>query len=133
MADRRYETLVVIHPDLGEPGAKDLVNRIRGIVEAQGATVSQVQEWGMRELAFPIEKQKRGFYALFEYRGSPAGLSEVERQLKIMDNVLRHVSVRQAENAPPAAPPRTLRRDADELPPEGGEAEAAAVVEGEGA
>ena len=59
MAGRRYETLVLIHPDQGEPGAKELTARIRSLLEDQGATISQVLEWGMRELAYPIAKQRR--------------------------------------------------------------------------
>ena len=109
MADRRYETLVLIHPDLGEPGAKELAERIKKLVEDQGGTISQVQEWGLRDLSYLIAKQRRGFYVLYEYRSSSKALLEIERNLKLMDRVLRFVSVRQAENAPPA-PPRTARR-----------------------
>lgn len=121
MADRRYETLVLIHPEQGEPGAKELAARIRKLIEDQGGTVSQVQEWGLRELAYLIGKQRRAFYVLYEYRASTKGLLEVERNLKLMDPVLRFVSVRQAENAPPA-PDRHLKRPEREEPEfEGGE------------
>ena len=109
MADRRYETLVLIHADLGEPGAKELAERIKKLIEDQGGTVTQVQEWGLRDLSYLIAKQRRGFYVLYEYRSTPKALLEVERNLKLMDRVLRFVSVRQAENAPPT-PPRTARR-----------------------
>ena len=109
MADRRYETLVLIHPDQGDAGAKELAARIGKLIEEQGGSISQTQEWGMRDLAYVIGKQRRAFYMLFEYRGTPAGLQEVERNLKLMEPVMRFVSVRQAENAPPA-PLRPLRR-----------------------
>jgi small subunit ribosomal protein S6 len=113
MADRRYETLVLIHPDQGEPAAKELAARIRTLIEEQGGRVSQVQEWGLRDLAYAIAKQKRAFYVLFEYRGTPAGLQETERNLKLMEPVMRFVSARQAENAPPA-PLRPVRREREE-------------------
>jgi small subunit ribosomal protein S6 len=109
MADRRYETLVLIHPDQGEPGSKELAARIKTLVEEQGGTVSQVQEWGLRDLSYVVAKQRRGFYVLVEYRASAKGLAEFQRTLKLMDPVLRFVSVRQAENAPPA-PPRPTKR-----------------------
>jgi small subunit ribosomal protein S6 len=115
MADRRYETLVLIHPDMGEPGAKELAARIKTLIEEQGGTVSQVQEWGLRELAYLIAKQRRAFYVLFEYRATSKGLSEIERNLRLMDRVLRYASVRQAENAPPA-PARPARRPEREEP-----------------
>jgi small subunit ribosomal protein S6 len=109
MADRRYETLVLIHPEQGEQGAKELTNRVRTLIEEQKGTIGQIQEWGLRDLAFLVAKQRRAFYVLFEYRATPAALAEVERNLRLTDPVLRFVSVRQAENAPPT-PDRTVRR-----------------------
>jgi len=124
MADRRYETLVLIHPDQGEPGQKELAVRIQKLIEEQGGTVSQVQEWGIRDLAHPIGKQRRAFYVLFEYRAAPKGLDEVQRTLKLMDPVLRFVSVRRPEGAPPAPPrPAKRERERDEADFEAGEFE----------
>jgi small subunit ribosomal protein S6 len=114
MADRRYETLVLIHPEQGEAGSKELAARIRTLIEDQGGTVSQVQEWGLRDLAYLVEKQRRAFYVLFEYRASSKGLDEIERNLKLMDPVLRFIAVRQAENAPPAALRPARRPDREE-------------------
>lgn len=113
MADRRYETLVLIHPEQGEPGAEEVIGRIRKLIEDQRGSVSQVQNWGLRELAYPVAKQRRGFYALFEYRVAIRGLQEVGRNLTLMDPVLRFVSLQQDENAPPA-PARHLRRPDEE-------------------
>lgn len=123
MADRRYETLVLIHPDQGEPGSKEVAARIRSLIEDQGGSVGQVQEWGMRDLSHLVAKQRRAFYVLFEYRASPKALAEVERNLKLMDAVLRYVSVRQAENAPPAAPRPARRAEREEPEFEGGDLE----------
>ena len=129
MADRRYETLVLIHPDQGEPGAHDVVARIKKLVEEQGSALSQVQEWGSRDLAYPVAKQRRGFYALFEYRAGTKGLLEIERNLTLMDPVLRFVSIHQDEKAPPA-PARHLRKPEEEtVVPED---EAGGFGEGEG-
>jgi len=127
MADRRYETLVLIHPDAGEPGAKEIAERIKKLIEDQGGTVSQVQDLGARELAYLIAKQRRAFYVLFEYRATSKALLEIERNLKLMDRVLRFGSVRQAENAPPAPP-----RPAPRRPEREEEFEGAAEFEGMG-
>src|SRR2546428_10821129 len=127
MAARRYETLVLLHPDLGEPGAKELAERVKKLIEDQGGTVGQMQDWGLRELAYLIAKQRRAFYVLFEYRSSSKALLEIERNLKLMDRGLRFVSVRQAENAPPTPPrPPAARRPEREGAPVRG----AAAVEG---
>jgi small subunit ribosomal protein S6 len=132
MAGRRYETLVLIHPDQGEAGAKDVTARIKSLIEDQQGSMSQVLEWGMRELAYPIAKQRRAHYVLFEYRAGVAALREIERNIKLMDPVLRFLSVQQAENAPPA----TLRqqRPTETEQPEGEEAPAEfEAADGEGA
>lgn len=121
MADRRYETLVLIHPEQGEPGAKDLAARIRALIEDQKGSVSQVLEWGSRELAYPIEKQRRAIYVLFEYRVGVEGLREIERNVKLMDPVLRFISVQQDENAPPATLRQQRPAEADTGEPEEGD------------
>jgi len=107
-----YETLTVLHPDLGEPGAKDMVQRIRGILEGGRAQIKKVDEWGMRELAYPIGKQRRGIYALVEYSAEPAAVTELERQLKLSDQVLRFITVRQIHKK--ALPPRRPRAERDD-------------------
>jgi small subunit ribosomal protein S6 len=133
MQDRRYETLVLIHPEQGEGGAKDVAARIRSLIEDQGGTIGQVQDWGGRELAYVIAKQRRATYVLFEYRATPKALTEVERQLKLMDAVLRFVSVRQDENAPPTPArfgPRPEREESEDAGTEAqGDTESAPVEE----
>src|SRR2546427_12388061 len=113
MPDRRYETLVLLHPDLGEPAAKELAERVKKLIEDQGGTVGQMQEWGLRELAYVLAKQRRAFYGLFEDRSTPKALLEIGRNLKLMDRGLRFVSGGQARDAPPTppgpAPPRRPR------------------------
>ena len=104
---RDYETVAVIHPDLGEAGAKELADRIRGILEQGGAQIANVEDWGLRELAFQIQKQVRGFYLFFDYKAEHAAVAELERQLKLNDRVLRFLSVRRiAKRMPPPRRPR---------------------------
>ncbi len=103
--ERRYETMVVLRADLLEAGVKEQIERNRRFLETNGAVVSGVHEWGLRELAYPIEKERRGYYVLFEYTGSAAALGELERNLKLSDVTLRFVSVRQGRDTLPASPP----------------------------
>jgi small subunit ribosomal protein S6 len=140
MPNRRYETLVLIHPDQGDVGAKELVARIRQIADQQGIAMSQLQEWGVRELAYLVGGQRRAYHLLLEYRATPQALAELERQLTLMEPVLRHLSVRQAENAPPApvrssyggeaAPARAAEPAAEDSA--GDDADAALAADGEG-
>ena len=115
-----YETLTVLHPDLGEAGSKDMAGRLRGILEAGRAEIKKVDEWGMRELAYTIRKQRRGIYLLLEYKAEPQAVAELERQLKLNDQVLRFITVRQIHKKP--LPPRRPRADREE---QGGDLEPA--------
>lgn len=107
-----YETLTVLHPDLGEAGSKELLEKIKGILEAGHAEIKKIEEWGLRELAYVIHKQRRGIYVLVEYKALPAVVWELERQLRLNDQVLRFLSVRQIHKKP--LPPRRSRPDRDE-------------------
>lgn len=140
MPNRRYETLILIHPDQGDAGAKELVVRIRQVADQQGIAVSQLQEWGVRELAYLVGGQRRAYHLLLEYRATPQALTELERQLTLMEPVLRHLSVRQAENAPPAparsaygaeaAPARVAEQPGEASA--GGDADVNLAADGEG-
>jgi len=107
-----YETLTVLHPDLGEAGSKEMAARLRGILEGGRAEIKKVDEWGMRELAYSIAKQRRGIYVLLEYKAEPHAVTELERQLKLNDQVLRFITVRQIHKKP--LPPRRPRPDREE-------------------
>jgi len=108
MPDRRYETLLLLHPDLGEAGAHEQVARIQALMAEKGATISATHEWGQRDLAYPVREQRRAIFALFELRATAATLNEIERNLKLMEPVLRLLSVRQDDDAPAAMELRTM-------------------------
>jgi len=120
---RRYETMIVLRADLQEAGIKEQLERLRKLLETHGATVAGVHEWGNRELAYDIAKQRRGFYALFEYTGTSPAVAELERQLKLSDVVLRFVTVRRDKEpletpaqpvAAPVVPPPGVPDEDDE-------------------
>lgn len=90
---RRYETLMVLDPELPEAQIRETLDRIRRLIEGMGAECERLEEWGMRDLAYPIRKQSRGYYVLVEYNGKPEVVRELERTLKIGDEFLRFVSV----------------------------------------
>ncbi len=100
---RRYESMIVFRADLQEAGTKEQIERVRKLLEGNGGVVSGIHEWGLRELAYEIEKERRGYYVLAEYTGTAATVAELERNLKLSDTVLRFVSVRQEKDTPPAS------------------------------
>ncbi len=96
---RRYETLLVLNPELPEAQTRETIDRARRVLVDAGADDFQLQEWGMRDLAYEIRKHKRGYYVLLEYRATPDLVKELERNLKIADEVLRFISVAVANDA----------------------------------
>ena len=98
-----YETLFVVHPEKG-PRMKEFIEKFKKVVEGQAGTVSHVDEWGMRDLAYRIEKQGKGLYTLLQYRSSARAVEELERNLKLTDGILRYLTVRADEEGPTAIP-----------------------------
>jgi small subunit ribosomal protein S6 len=99
-----YETLFLVHPEKGTR-MKEFIERFKKVVEGQEGVVSQVDEWGLRDLAYRIEKQGKGFYTLMQYRSSGRAVEELERNLKLTDGVLRYLTVRaDEETQSPSAP-----------------------------
>ena len=101
-----YETLFVVHPEKGMR-MKEFVERFKKVIEGQEGTMSQIDEWGARDLAYKIEKQSRGYYTLLRYRASGRAVEELERNLKLTDGILRYLTVRCEDESAitnPAAP-----------------------------
>jgi len=93
----RYETLFILHPDLPEAQVRETIDRVRRLIEGMQGQVAEVQDWGTRELAYPIEKQSRGIYVLAQYAARPEVVKELERSMKLSDEFLRFISVRMPE------------------------------------
>jgi small subunit ribosomal protein S6 len=90
---RRYETVFILRPDLGEPQTKETIRRFEGLVGTNGGEIVDTDEWGARELAYPIRGEHRGYYVRLDYVAPEAATHEVERNLKLTDGVLRYLSV----------------------------------------
>src|SRR5262245_34550892 len=95
-----YETLCVFHPELPETRVKELTTWMQTIVENGQGSVLKAEDWGMRDLAYRIKKQRRGYYVRLEYDSEPAALKELERNLRLNEAVLRFLSVARGEPIP---------------------------------
>ena len=84
----KYETVAVFSLKEGEEKAKELVEKFKALIEANG-TMEAVDEWGQRKLAYPINYETDGYYVLYTYEADV----ELERVLNITDGVLRHLVV----------------------------------------
>ena len=92
----KYEVLYIIDPAQGEEGIAALVEKFKAMVEAEG-TLSNVDEWGKRRLAYPINDLPEGYYVLMNYESKPEFPAELERVMKITEGVLRCMTTVVAE------------------------------------
>lgn len=98
---RRYETIFIMRPDLGENAQQDTVKRFEGLIAANSGELIDTEEWGFRELAYRIKGERRGFYVRLDYGGSGATMDELERNLRLSDTVLRYLSVLVSDTVDP--------------------------------
>ena len=91
---RRYEMMLIFPDTLEEDDATATLDRATSSIEDQGGRVVETAWWGKRQFAYEINKRTFGWYAVVDFELGDEGLREVERQLKINDNVLRFKTVR---------------------------------------
>ncbi len=87
-----YEVVYILDPNLTEDATAALVEKFKALVESKG-TLGEVNEWGKRHLAYPINDQTEGYYVLMTFTATPDLPAELDRQLRINDNVMRSIIV----------------------------------------
>ena len=92
--NRRYELVYVVSPDATEEQVADLQKQVEAIVQRMEGQVEQVDNWGRRRLAYEIGRHKEGTYVLEVILGSGELMKEIDRRLKVLDTVIRHLTVR---------------------------------------
>jgi small subunit ribosomal protein S6 len=89
--------VVVLKPDQEEEVLNGTVERLSAVVTGQGGTLSEVNRWGKRRLAYEIGGFREGYYLLLKFQGEAGVPAELERVLKLSEDVLRHLVVREGE------------------------------------
>ena len=97
-----YETTVVMRPDLGGDAVETTLDRVREVLQTGGGKLLAINHWGKKRLAYPIAKQSRGIYVHTHFLGGSGLVAELERNLRISDNVLRYMTVQLAKDIDPA-------------------------------
>lgn len=96
---RSYECAVVLHPAVGEDGLKTSTAKYVDVIARSGGEITRVETWGKRRLSFEIMKQAEGTYFFYKFRGANQLVDELGRQLRIDEQVLRHMIVRDEQAA----------------------------------
>lgn len=94
MDKRHYEMGVVIQAEMNDEAIAQLLETLKSHVEAQGGTVESVNTWGRRPMAYQIENKRDGYYAFLNILVPPQSLAELERILRINEDVIRYIIVR---------------------------------------
>ena len=91
---KAYELLFFVAPTLEEEARANVMGRIESTITAAEGTVDNIDEWGKRKLAYEINKLSEGDYILIDFHADPDHIAELDRVLRINDNVQRHMIVR---------------------------------------
>ena len=90
---REYETIYILKTAVAGEAAKKVAGRVEEVVKKGGGTLTQVETWGRRPLAYPVKKQKRGVYVYLKYLGGGKVVAELERNLKMLDDVIKFQTI----------------------------------------
>ena len=90
---REYETIYILKPDIDADNAERIGTRVAEVVGRESGRLTKVESWGRRRLAYDIGKQRRGVYMYLKYMGTGRVVSEVERNLRLADGVLKYQTV----------------------------------------
>ena len=91
---RDYELIVIISPDVGEEDIPGTIDKVSDFITSRGGDITEVDHWGKRKLAYPINRFREGNYVLSRFKFEPGMAAELEANLKISEEILRHLLVR---------------------------------------
>jgi small subunit ribosomal protein S6 len=95
---REYETTYILRPNTTNEGVAEVNTRIKGIIEGMGGKIIKVDNWGKRRLAYEVAKERKGIYLYWQYLAQPGVVEETERNLRMLDSVIRYLTVKVDEN-----------------------------------
>ncbi len=109
MANRTYEVMYIIDPETPGDKIEKLNDAVGKLIEKEGGTIVRMDDIGMKNLAYPIQKKETGHYVLFEIEGSGQEIAELERRMRVNDMIMRYITVRVDEDRKTATKLRDKR------------------------
>jgi len=91
---KHYETMFIIKPTLTEEETVAQIDLVKATIEKNGGEIVACDDMGSRNLAYEIEKNKRGYYFVAYFKGAPSGILEIERNYRINENILRFIFIK---------------------------------------
>jgi small subunit ribosomal protein S6 len=105
---REYETIYILRPNTPNEGVAEVNTRIKGIIEGMGGKILKVDNWGKRRLAYEVAKERKGIYLYWQYLAQPGTVEECERNLRMLDSVIRYLTTKVDVNIDISARPSEL-------------------------
>ena len=90
----QYETVFILTPVLSDVQMKEAVEKFKGILQTEGAEIINEENWGLKKLAYPIQKKSTGFYQLIEFKAEPAVIEKLEVNYRRDERVIRFLTFR---------------------------------------
>src|SRR5680860_1254429 len=90
----QYETVFICTPVLSEPQVKETVKKFKEIITSHGGEMLHEEDWGMKKLAYPIQKKSTGFYHLFEFKADPSIITKYEIEFRRDERIIRFMTVK---------------------------------------
>ncbi|HKJ94495.1 MAG TPA: 30S ribosomal protein S6 [Gammaproteobacteria bacterium] len=113
---RHYEVVFLVHPDQSDQ-VPAMVERYRALFEGNGGNVHRLEDWGRRQLAYPIKKLIKAHYVLMNVECTPADMEELVSMFRFNDAVIRHMVLSRDEPVTEASPLAKGQEEKDERPP----------------
>ena len=88
---KKYEIMYILKANLEDAQRKEVIEKLHSLLTSEGAKVTNVNEWGLRDLAYPIKKETKGYYVVIKVECEPNATKEFDRKTKINNNVLRYL------------------------------------------
>lgn len=98
---REFETIFVLRPDTNQEGIQVVNGRVRTVIEQGGGTLLKLDNWGKRKLGYEVRKNLKGIYLYWKYVAPSGVVEEIERNLRMIDTVIRYYTIKLAENVDP--------------------------------
>lgn len=95
---RRYETIYILRPNLGEEAITTIIDNANSIITGEGGSIIYLDRWGMRKFAYQIKKETQGIYIFCDYATTPSAVLEMERKFRIDDAVLKYMTIKLADH-----------------------------------
>ena len=95
----QYETVFIMTPVLSDQQMKETVEKFKGILTAAGAEIINEEEWGLKTMAYPIQKKSTGFYELIEFKAEPTVIAKLEVAFRRDERVIRYITVKNEKYA----------------------------------